>query len=134
MTERKPAGMPYESWVDKQIREAEERGAFADLPGKGKPLPGHGKRYDEDWWLRGYLERENVPVDVMLPEPLRLRREVHRLAETVRPLRTEEQVRDVVRELNLRIVAHLRAGGGPRVPVAPVDADAVVARWRDDRS
>lgn len=133
MTERKPAGMPYESWVDKQIREAEERGAFENLPGKGKPLPGYGKRDDGDWWLRGYLERENVPVDVMLPEPLRLRREIHRLPETLRALKTEEQVRDVVSELNQRIVAYLRVGGGPRVPVAPVNADEAVARWREAR-
>jgi DnaJ-like protein len=134
MTERKPAGMPYESWIDKQIREAQERGAFEDLPGKGKPLPGHGKRYDENWWLHGYLERENVPVETMLPEPLKLRREIHHLPETVHPLTTEEQVRDVVSELNQRIVTYLRVGGGPRVPVAPVDAGEVVARWRDGRS
>jgi DnaJ family protein C protein 28 len=28
----------WESWIDQQIREAQERGAFDDLPGKGKPL------------------------------------------------------------------------------------------------
>ncbi|WNI16501.1 DnaJ family domain-containing protein [Actinacidiphila sp. ITFR-21] len=39
MTERKPPGVSFESWTDKQIREAEARGAFADLPGVGKPLP-----------------------------------------------------------------------------------------------
>jgi hypothetical protein len=33
------AGTPrWESWIDVLIREAEERGAFADLPGTGKPL------------------------------------------------------------------------------------------------
>jgi DnaJ family protein C protein 28 len=28
----------WESWIDQQIREAEERGDFDDLPGKGRPL------------------------------------------------------------------------------------------------
>jgi DnaJ family protein C protein 28 len=28
----------WESWIDQQIREAQERGKFDDLPGKGKPL------------------------------------------------------------------------------------------------
>jgi DnaJ family protein C protein 28 len=28
----------WESWIDQQIREAQERGAFDDLPGKGQPL------------------------------------------------------------------------------------------------
>jgi DnaJ family protein C protein 28 len=28
----------WESWIDHQIREAQDRGEFDDLPGKGKPL------------------------------------------------------------------------------------------------
>lgn len=28
----------WESWIDQQIREAQDRGDFDDLPGKGKPL------------------------------------------------------------------------------------------------
>src|SRR5262245_50270332 len=36
MTERKPAGMSFTSWIDQQIEEAAERGAFDDLPGAGK--------------------------------------------------------------------------------------------------
>jgi hypothetical protein len=40
MTERKPAGLPWESWIDKQIREAEERGEFTDLRARGRRLFG----------------------------------------------------------------------------------------------
>ena len=49
----------FESPVDRTIREAVERGDFDDLPGKGKPLPGAGRigPVDENWWIRGYLER-----------------------------------------------------------------------------
>ena len=48
MTERKPPGVPFESWVDKQIRDAEGRGEFTRLPGAGKPLPaGIDTTYDE---------------------------------------------------------------------------------------
>jgi DnaJ family protein C protein 28 len=32
------SGRDWESWIDQQIREAQERGEFDDLPGKGKPL------------------------------------------------------------------------------------------------
>ena len=28
----------WEKWIDQQIREAQERGEFDNLPGKGKPL------------------------------------------------------------------------------------------------
>ena len=37
MTERK-GPTDWESWIDQQIREAQARGEFDDLPGKGKPL------------------------------------------------------------------------------------------------
>jgi hypothetical protein len=40
MTEREPPGMRCEDWIERQIREAQERGAFDDLPGAGKPIPG----------------------------------------------------------------------------------------------
>jgi DnaJ family protein C protein 28 len=33
---RKPRD--WDNWIDQQIREAQERGAFDDLPGKGRPL------------------------------------------------------------------------------------------------
>ncbi len=33
MTERKPPGVSFETWIDKQIREATERGEFAHLSG-----------------------------------------------------------------------------------------------------
>ena len=49
MTERKPPGVSFETWADKQIREAEERGAFEGLTGKGKPLPSLNAPYDELW-------------------------------------------------------------------------------------
>ncbi len=32
------SGRDWESWIDQQIREAQEQGAFDDLPGMGKPL------------------------------------------------------------------------------------------------
>ncbi|MFD4407066.1 DUF1992 domain-containing protein [Nocardia sp. NPDC058499] len=131
MSERKPAGVDFESWVDRKIREATERGEFQNLPGAGKPLPGAGSRYhDENAWLRDYLRREGVSGDVALPPSLQLRREVERLPETVRELTTEAQVRAAVAELNRRIVDWLRVPTGPQVPVAPADAEEVVAGWR----
>lgn len=36
---RRPKDLPnWESWIDQQIREAQARGDFDDLPGSGKPL------------------------------------------------------------------------------------------------
>ncbi|MGI5132687.1 DUF1992 domain-containing protein [Pseudonocardia sp. CA-107938] len=124
----------FESAIDRQIRLAQERGAFDDLPGKGKPLPGLDRPYDEDWWVRGWLEREGVTAEALLPTSILLRREVERLPQTVRRLRSEVEVRDVVGQLNRRIADHIRFPSGPRVPVAPVKVDEVLTRWRAQRA
>ncbi|WP_249644923.1 J-domain-containing protein [Nocardia sputi] len=134
MTERKPPKQTFESWVDKQIHEAAERGEFDNLPGTGKPIPGAGTASDEDWWLRGYLRREGVSGDALLPPSLLLRRDIEHLSEDVRELTTERQVRAAVSELNKRIVDWLRMPEGPFVPIAPVNADEIVAQWRITRS
>ena len=132
VTERKPPGVSFESWIDKQIRLAQERGDFDDLPGAGKPIPA-GDVDDELWWVKNYLRRENLPTDSLLPTPLQLRKEIERLPDTIRGIPSEQAVRDVVAQLNLQIVEWLRAPSGPRIPVSPVDADEVVATWRQQK-
>ncbi|HEY0499380.1 MAG TPA: DUF1992 domain-containing protein [Kutzneria sp.] len=131
MTERRPAGMGFETWLDEQIREGEQRGEFDDLPGKGKPLPDRGELRDPDWWARSFVAREGGTGGALLPESLQLRKEVERLSEIDLP--SERLVREHVAELNKRIVAWLRSPTGPHVKVGPVDADEVVARWRASR-
>ncbi|WP_243787691.1 DUF1992 domain-containing protein [Saccharopolyspora gloriosae] len=134
MTERKPLGMTFESWIDRQIRVAQERGDFNGLDGTGKPLPGAGQPHDELWWVKGYVEREGLSGEALLPTPLQLRKEIERLPDTVRALPTEQDVRDVAGELNRRIVAWLRTPSGPQVPIATVRIDDLVDRWRADRA
>ncbi|MER6992331.1 DUF1992 domain-containing protein [Saccharopolyspora hirsuta] len=133
MTERKPPGTTFESWVDRQIRTAQERGDFDDLPGAGKPLPGAGQPVEEQWWLKDYLRREGLSGEALLPTALRLRKEVERLPETVRDLPTEQSVREVAGELNRRIVEHMRAPSGPQVAIGLVDVDELVDGWRSAR-
>lgn len=132
MTERKPPGMSFTSWIDQQISEAAERGAFDDLPGAGKPLPKQGE-FEGETWLRDWVRREGGDVEHCLPAPLRLRRELERLRETVSGLADEQQVRDVVGELNERIMQWRRLPIGPPIFVPLADADATVASWQDER-
>jgi len=131
MTERKPPEISFTSWIDRQINEAAERGAFDNLPGAGKPLP---KRSEEDAaqaWLRGYLRREGVPAEELLPTPLKLRIQMERLTESVQDLRSEQQVRDVAADLNRRILEWRRIPVGPPLFLPLVNADTLVSRWRD---
>jgi hypothetical protein len=121
----------YESWVERQIREAQERGAFDNLPGAGKPIPGL-QDADPNWWVKGLLEREKIPAP--LPPALALRKEVQDLPETLRDCRSEAAVREIVDDLNGRILAQRRRPpDGPPVFVRTVDADKAVADWRAAR-
>jgi hypothetical protein len=130
MTERKPREITFASWIDQQVSEAAERGAFDDLPGAGKPI---SRRGGTEAWLQDYLRREGVSADELLPTPLRLRKEVERLAGTVQDLPSEDKVREVVKGLNRRIAEWRRIPTGPPVYLRLVDEEAMVARWRDAR-
>jgi hypothetical protein len=46
----------WESTVDKQIREAEERGDFDHLPGKGKPQ--RLESWDDEWGLASHVLKQ----------------------------------------------------------------------------
>jgi len=129
---RKWALMPYESWVDRQIREAIERGEFDDLPGQGKPIKGLG-RDDENWWVKAYLEREQLPLP--LPTSLALRKEVVEFADTLAALPDEESVREIVKDLNHRIAeSHRIRVDGPHIVIGLVNVEGTVAEWRRRRT
>ena len=128
MTERKPPGTSFESWVDRQIREAEERGAFRDLPGAGKPLPHASEPYDELWWVREKMARENLSA---LPPSLVLRREADDVRAAALAAPTERAARRIVAEINERIRQALREPpAGPPLNLVPFDEEALVAEWR----
>jgi hypothetical protein len=129
VTERKPPGVSVESWVDKQIREATERGDFQELPGFGKPLPGLDVPYDELWWIREKLHREGVSV---LPPALALRKEAEDAIEAAARAGSEREVRRIVGEINEKIAEALRRPpAGPPLNLAPFDVEDVVRDWRE---
>jgi hypothetical protein len=132
MTERKPPDMSFRTWIEQQIEEATERGAFENLPGAGKPLP----KSEEDAaaaWLREYVRREGVATEEFLPVPLKLRKESERLADAAPGLPSEQAVREAAAELNERIMNWRRIPLGPPIFVPLVDADALAARWHEAR-
>jgi DnaJ-like protein len=121
---------PYESAVEKAIREAQERGLFDNLPNSGKPLPGLDGPDDELWWVRNYVRREGLSGEEFLPESLLLRRQRERIDDAVAHLRTEQAVRKHVEDLNRQIKRGRLVSSGPPVVVRLADADEVLARWR----
>lgn len=121
------AAMQFESWVDRQIREAMERGEFDDLPGAGKPLQ---LSDDPDWWVKAKIARENL--EPLLPTPLALRREVENLDAVLADVGVEADARALIEDLNRRIrESYLRPQSGPPIVVGIVDVEATLQRWRD---
>jgi hypothetical protein len=135
MTTRKPGDVSFPDWVEGQIDAAQRAGAFDNLPGKGKPIPGLGRPRHELEWIASYLRREEVAVAGVLPPQLALAKEIEDLPATVAPLHGEAAVRALVDDLNNRIRAAQRAPqDGPPLRVRTVDADAVVAAWQEARA
>ncbi|MFG1604679.1 DUF1992 domain-containing protein [Actinoplanes sp. NPDC049265] len=121
----------YESAIDRQLREAQERGEFENLPGAGKPLRGAGGEYDEDWWVKDWLRREGAGSGV-LPPTLALRREREDLNREIDRRPSEQAVREYVEALNEQI-GKARVGllDGPPTLLPPIDAEKAVAGWRE---
>ena len=94
MTKRKPAGLSWESWIDRQVREAQERGEFDNLPGAGKPIPDLDQPYDELWWCKKLLQRENL--EGLAPGVMELKRDVEKQMDRVWAQPTEMAVRRIV--------------------------------------
>ncbi|MEO3886547.1 DUF1992 domain-containing protein [Nonomuraea sp. B5E05] len=132
MTERKPPGMPYESWIDRQIREAEARGEFDDLPGKGKPLPGLDRDPGDMWWIKQKVESEGLSMP--LPPTLALRKDAEQALAEARGARTEAEARSIIEDVNGRIREAIRTGlSGPPLNLMPYDVDEIVSEWRRAR-
>lgn len=131
MTQRKPPGTSFESWIDRQIEDARERGAFEHLPGHGEPLANLGEADDPLWWAKQLVRREGLSV---LPASLEVRRLVERLWESLPKLRSERQVREALNAVNASIrKANRSAWQGPPTTQAPLDEEEMLARWREVR-
>ena len=118
-----------ESWLDREIRLAQQRGEFDNLPGTGQPLPDHGELYDEEWWIKQWVRREGITGSV--PATLRVKREAEELMTTLAAKTSEAEVRRIVAALNQRIDRARRSQlDGPPVVLEPFDVEAIVEAWR----
>ncbi|HYB27205.1 MAG TPA: DUF1992 domain-containing protein [Solirubrobacteraceae bacterium] len=131
MAERKPPGLGWETWIDRQIREATERGEFDDLPGAGKPIPDLDKPFDELWWVKRKLASEGLTYQ---PPSLALRKDAHDALEAASRARSEAEVRRIIESINERIREANRKGiAGPSLMLWPFDVERVVGEWRRQR-
>jgi hypothetical protein len=128
MTERKPPGIGFQTWVERQIREAMERGEFDNLPGAGRPIPDLDKPHDELWWVKQKLRREHLTY---LPPTLALRKEAEDALAAALAARSERQLRRILAAINRKITeGNRKAASGPPLNLMPFDVDRVVGDWR----
>ncbi|WP_106847858.1 DUF1992 domain-containing protein [Blastococcus sp. Marseille-P5729] len=119
----------YQSWIDKQIAQAQAEGKFDNLAGSGKPLDLSDD--SEYWWVRKLMKREGLSY---LPPTLQLRKDAELTLAAIKEMTDEDDVRQALRELNDRIADAIRTPqSGPPLGLSPVNADAVVQRWRATR-
>ena len=132
MTERKPPGIGFGTWVERQIREATERGEFDNLPGAGKPIADLDKPHDELWWVKQKLRREHLS---WLPPTIALRKEAEEALLAASRAGSEDQVRRIVAEINRKILeGNRKAASGPPLNLMPFDVERVARTWRERRA
>jgi hypothetical protein len=124
---RRPPSEPFESFVERQIREAREAGELTDLPGQGRPLPGLDDPPDEMWWVKEKMRREDLSF---VPDAIAVRRELEALLSAI-PRLPESEARQRLVALDARIrKLNATVTSGPPTTVAPLDVEALLARSR----
>jgi hypothetical protein len=131
MAVNKPAGQSWESYADAQLRIAGQHGAFDNLPGAGKPIAGLDEPYNENWWLKQYLVRENLSA---LPQALAFKAELAQLIERLWRVPGELQLREEIKKINQRIAAmNATVLDGLPLDVGSMDVEETVSVWRSKR-
>jgi hypothetical protein len=132
VTERKPPGMTWDTWIDRLIRQAQEQGEFDDNPYTGKPIPGLDKPRNDDWWTQQLMVREGIDA---LPKTIQVRKALDRALAGIAAAADEEEVRRIVADINEKILdVNRKAASGPPSNMMPLDLDRVLATWHDGRT
>jgi hypothetical protein len=127
MTERKPPGVEWQSWIDRQIEAGRAQGDFDGLPGHGKPIRGIEEPRDELWWVRDKLRREGVEY---LPPSLAIRKKAAEAKQRAIEAASERDVRRIIDEINAEIRQLNRLSvEGPPTTLMPFDVDEIVETW-----
>lgn len=128
MTQRKPAGASWESWIERQIQDAQERGEFDELSGHGQPLESVTGVHDEMWWLKAKLRDEDIEY---LPPTIAIKAERANAIAAAMTDPTEAAARARIEDVNERIRNVNRySAAGPPSSVVVIDTDVLIERWR----
>lgn len=131
MTERKPTGLSWESWTEKQIEEGRRAGLFDGLDGAGKPIEGLDGPHDDDWWVKAKLRREKIEY---LPPTIAIRGERDAAVAAALEAADEREARRIIEQINDRIrYVNSHTVSGPPSTVWVVDEESILERRRAAR-
>jgi hypothetical protein len=126
--------MRPQTWIERQIREAQERGAFDNLPSAGKPIPGLDRPFTAERWALDWVEREGGDLRGLMPPLLALRKERSALLASLAEVPSEKMLRDLVEDFNHRLLDQYRRPiEGPMVAVGVLDLEETLDAWRKAR-
>ncbi len=129
MTERKPEGVSWQSWIERQISEGQAGGAFDGLPGHGRPIDDIGPVRDELWWVKAKLRSEDLEF---LPPTIKIRAERAAAIDEAMHAQNEHLALVIVEDVNVRI-RHINSRGavGPPSTTVAIDVGAFLERWHE---
>jgi hypothetical protein len=126
--------MRQETWIDRQIREAQERGDFDNLAGAGKPLPNLDRPFTAERWAMDWVTREGGDLRGLLPPLLALRKERTEFLASLAEVPSEAMLREDVADFNRRLLdQYRRPADGPPIAVGVLDVEETVAAWQELR-
>jgi len=111
-----PTERDFESTINRQIREAAERGEFDGLPGSGEPIADLDSDYDPAWWAKRFVRREQardradqlrrtiraeLPSLRVAPDKAAAEARVEKLNEMIRAVNEHLSADDRVQEISL---------------------------------
>ncbi|GGC80644.1 hypothetical protein GCM10011512_04250 [Tersicoccus solisilvae] len=123
----------FESLAERRIREAMERGDFDDLPLAGQPLD-FSDVDDPQWWIKRWMEREQIDTAALAPMVIQLRREADGFPDALRRFDREDDVRAYLEDYNHRVKqdrVESRFSRESRIIAPVVDVEVTVVRWRE---
>lgn len=115
------------SFVERQILEAQRKGFFDDLPGRGKPIADIGTERPEGWWAEGYVRRERAAERLRL-----LVAEIARAKAASWRLDDHDLMHLELLEFNRRL-AEANEEADPRDHAELIEIQAEMKRWRQAR-
>jgi len=92
---------PFQKIVEKKIKEAQERGDFEDLPGRGEPIHVEDDRHIPEDLRLVYKILKNADC---IPPELQLRKEIRQMEDMLESIPDEKEKYRQIKKINYKIM------------------------------